>query len=286
MIFCELSVLETLINLPQDRDQLAKKIELSCQSFKKPNRERSKNHYLLVLEDVAMDKVVGVSVIHGQHGTDEEPHFFFRVYNEKKFSTTINTGFIHGVLELDYEPNGYSEIGGLILHPDYRGREEKLGKQLSFSRFLYIALNQAFFTEMIHAELLPPLNQKGCPPLWEAIGRKFTNMNYDEADRLSRVNKEFILNLFPWNDKIFKSLLPPEARNAIGQIAPFTRPVKKMLEKVGFKYMGEVDPFDGGPHYRCKRDEIIPIKESGYVKIRYRDHLQSRSALSHSNRKK
>jgi arginine N-succinyltransferase len=34
-----------------------------------------------------------------------------------------------------------------------------------------------------------------------------------------------------------------------------------MLENIGFKYINEIDPFDGGPHYRSKLNEIKPIKE-------------------------
>lgn len=267
----ELSKLETLINLPQDRKLLARKIENSLKSFKCPSDKKSQNHYIFVLEDLAKSKVIGASMIHGQHGTDQEPHFFFRIYQEEKFSTSINMKFTHDVLQLDYEPNGYSEIGGLILYPEYRGRADKLGKQLSFARFLYISLNQELFTNIIHTELQPPLNQEGCPPLWRAIGKQFTNMDYKEADRLSRIDKEFIINLFPWGEKIYKSLLPEEARDAIAQVAPNARPVRAMLEKIGFKYVGEIDPFDGGPHYRCRRDDILLIKQSRNVKIQYSD---------------
>ena len=168
---CELSSLEKLISLPNNREQLARKIQNSLRSFKQPSKEISKNHYIFVLEDLEKSKIVGVSMIHGQHGTEERPHFFFRVYQEKKFSSTTNTELIHDILELDYEPNGYSEVGGLVLHPDYRGHPYRLGKQLSFARFLYIASHRKFFTDVIHTELLPPLNQEGCPPLWEAIGK-------------------------------------------------------------------------------------------------------------------
>ena len=34
----------------------------------------------------------------------------------------------------------------------------------------------------------------------------------------------------------------------------------KMLKDIGFKYMEEVDPFDGGPHYRAITKDIVPIK--------------------------
>jgi arginine N-succinyltransferase len=52
-----------------------------------------------------------------------------------------------------------------------------------------------------------------------------------------------------------------EAREAIGKVGKETEPVKKMLESIGFKYTHEVDPFDGGPHFRCALRDIKPIKE-------------------------
>jgi arginine N-succinyltransferase len=85
-------------------------------------------------------------------------------------------------------------------------------------------------------------------------------MNYHEADILSRKNKEFILSLFP-SENIYQTLLPMEARESIGKVGKETEPVKKMLESIGFKYTFEVDPFDGGPHYRCPLKDIRPIKE-------------------------
>ena len=43
---------------------------------------------------------------------------------------------------------------------------------------------------------MPPLSPDGSSLLWEAIGRKFFNMEYWEADKLSQTNKEFIMNFF------------------------------------------------------------------------------------------
>lgn len=256
----ELSKLQVFINLPANQQKLRKIIINSLSSFKAPSQNKENNYFLFALEDTNTNKVIGVSMIHGKHGTEDEPHFYLRVSREHKFSTTINTGFIHGTLKLGTESNGWSEIGGLILDPAYRRNELKLGKQLSFVRFLFMALNPDLFTQTIHCELMPPFDENGKSPLWEAIGRRFMNMNYDDADRLSRENKEFILSLYP-SDTIYETLLPLKARNAIGKVGQSTQPVKKMLESIGFKYMNEVDPFDGGPHYRCLMKEIKPIKE-------------------------
>ncbi len=256
----KLSNMMTFINLPPDEELISAKIASSIKSFHNPSKKLSQNYYVFVLEDQNSGQVLGVSMIHAQHGTDNEPHFYLSVGQESKFSQTINTGFVHGTLKLGLDTNGPTEIGGLILNPDFRGHDEKLGKQLSFVRFLYMSENHERFKPMIHSELMPPLDKFGNSPLWEAVGRRFFNMNYHEADILSRSNKEFILSLFP-SENIYQTLLPMEARESIGKVGKETEPVKRMLENIGFKYTFEVDPFDGGPHYRCPLKDIKPIKE-------------------------
>jgi arginine N-succinyltransferase len=256
----KLSTIMVFINLPADEELIRSKIESSMKSFKNPSSDFSNNYYIFVLENYESGEILGVSMIHAQHGTENEPHFFLTVGQEAKFSQTINTGFVHGTLKLGLDTNGPTEIGGLILDPDFRGSKEKLGKQLSFVRFLFMAANPERFKSMIHSELMPPLDRHGNSPLWEAVGRRFLNMNYHEADILSRSNKEFILSLFP-SENIYQTLLPMEARESIGKVGKETEPVKKMLESIGFKYTYEVDPFDGGPHFRCPLKDIKPIKE-------------------------
>ncbi|MFP5384997.1 MAG: arginine N-succinyltransferase [Bacteriovoracia bacterium] len=255
-----LSNIMTFINLPPDEEMISAKIDSSMKSFKNPSSDFSKNYYIFVLEDLEAEEILGVSMIHAQHGTENEPHFYLTVGQEAKFSQTINTGFVHGTLKLGLDTNGPTEIGGLILNPDFRGHKDKLGKQLSFVRFLFMGIHPERFKPMVHSELMPPFDKYGNSPLWEAVGRRFLNMHYHEADVLSRNNKEFILSLFP-SANIYQTLLPIEAREAIGKVGKETEPVRKMLESIGFRYTYEVDPFDGGPHYRCPLKEIKPIKE-------------------------
>lgn len=268
----DLSQLMLFINLPPDKDIIKSKIESSLRAFTKPSKRLWENYYLFVLEDLKSKRIIGASMIHAQHGTEDEPHYFFSVSQENKFSKTLNTGFIHGTLKLGLDTQGPTEIGGLILDPDFRKSKHKLGKQLSFVRFLFMGMNRNLFKDTIHSELMPPFDQEGHAPLWEAIGRRFLNMEYHEADVLSRSNKEFILNLFP-ADTIYMTLLPIEARNAIGKVGEETAPVKKMLESIGFKYTNEVDPFDGGPHYRAKLKDIKPVKEMFECEILIRDSI-------------
>jgi arginine N-succinyltransferase len=227
------------INLTNDKDVLREKIVRATTSFRDELPNKMDGKYIFVAEDLDRNQVLGTSMIAAQHGTTESPHFYFEVGNEEKFSDMINTGFIHGTLKLKYDTNGPSEIGGLVLDPEHRNSEARVGRQISFVRFLYLGLNKGRFKRKVLAELLPPLNKKGQSPLWEAVGRRFTNMDYWEADQLCQKNKEFIFSLFP-SGKIYTTFLPAEARNAIGKVGKDTEPVLHMLKKIGFQYKNQV----------------------------------------------
>jgi arginine N-succinyltransferase len=253
-----------MYNLPDDQELLRERIDLSKKSFSSPAGKEppfSDRMYIFVAEDLSSGKVLGTSMAASQHGTERNPNFHFEVGNEKRFSSTINTGFIHGTLTLKYDTDGPSEIGGLVIDPEYRNTPERVGRQISFVRFLYVARNPRRFRERVVAELLPPLNKKGQSPLWEAIGRRFTNMDYWEADRLCQKNKEFILSLFP-EGKIYTTFFSAEARNAIGKVGRQTEPVFHMLTKIGFEYKNQVDPFDGGPHLVGDTFKLLPIRKA------------------------
>ena len=163
------------------------------------------------------------------------------------------------VLSIGYSYDGPTEIGGLVMHPDYRGVGARLGMQISYVRFLFMAMHRADMQSYVLAELMPPLAPDGSSRLWEAVGRHFTGMSYRDADRLSRRNKEFIRGLFPDGD-IYASLLDPEAQAVIGQVGPQTRGVEKLLGRIGFRYVNRVDPFDGGPHFAARTDEISLLR--------------------------
>lgn len=261
-----LSKQAVFLNLPSDSIQLSKLIARSQSSFKTRERSLEKDKYVFVLEDIEQKRVIGTSSIIAQHGTPDEPHTYFQVLTKKKISKSLHIGFLHQVLRLGFDYDGPTEIGGLVLLPEYRGHKEKLGKFLSLARFLYIAARRTQFKDEILSELMPPFNERGDSPIWEELGRKFTNLRYDEADRLSRRNKEFITSLFPEGD-IYTCMLNGEAREAIGQVGVDTQPVKKMIEAMGFKYCNMIDPFDGGPHYWAKTSQLEPIKKTVRVKL-------------------
>jgi len=256
-----LSKLVYFINLPSDKAVLKQKIAVSLASFSGEIEDKFERHYIFVLEDPNSGEVLGTSSLIARHGSPSEPHMYFNLREIRKYSETIHSGIIHKVLRLKFDYDGPTEIGGLVIDPAFRGHPGKLGRQLSFARFLFIKMNRKLFKNFILSELMPPLTEKGESILWENLGRKFTNLSYQEADVLSHKNKEFVTSLFPQGD-IYTCLLSGEARDAIGKVGKTTEPVRHMLEKVGFSFRNHIDPFDGGPHYLAETDKITVIKDT------------------------
>lgn len=255
----------SLLNLPADRKVLSEKIERSVASFS-GELERKDAEYLFVLEDVEADLVVGSSLILAKHGTDDVPHYFFRIDKRNRFSEDLGVGFIHQVLQLNEDCDGPTEIGGLLIDRSYRRRPEKLGKQISLIRFVYMGLFRERFEKRVLCELTPPLGDGGRSEFWEALGRRFTGLPYQEADLISQRNKEFISSLFPEED-IYLALLDSKARLVMGRVGPETRPAQHLLETIGFKYLNEVDPFDGGPHFGANLEDVSIVKNGKLMEI-------------------
>jgi arginine N-succinyltransferase len=255
------------VNLPDDPERLAQMIDLSVKSFAgKVPPARRELLFVLVEREGDRDRVVGSSMIFAQHGNRQAPHVFFDALEEERYSETLDRHFRHTVLRIGYNYRGLTEVGGLVLLPSHRGHREQLGKLLAYVRFVYLALHREVFCEEVVSELMPPLESDGRSMLWEALGRHFTGLSYQEADRLSRENKEFIRTLFP-QDPIYASLLPASAQALIGQVGPTSKPVERLLRRIGFQYAQRIDPFDGGPHFHARTDEITLVKGTRRLKV-------------------
>jgi arginine N-succinyltransferase len=249
------------INLPTDREMLKEKLAKSVASFTGVLDDKFAREYIFVMENPEDGSLIGTSMIIARHGNPNVPHMYFELKEIHKYSETIHTGFIHKVLRLKYEYDGPTEIGALVVDPNFRRHPGKLGRQLSYARFLFMKMRRRWFKNYVLCELMPPLTETGESILWEAVGRRFTNLSYPEADLLSRKNKEFVTSLFPKGD-IYTCLLSGEVRDAIGKVGHDTEPVKHMLEKIGFRWREHIDPFDGGPHYWADTDKISLIQQT------------------------
>jgi arginine N-succinyltransferase len=249
------------VNLPHDRALLADLVAQSEAAFAGSGTPPGDQRYMFVLHDIEAQRVVGTSMIIAKLGTRAAPYVYFDVSTEERYSASLDRHFRHTVLRTAYSYDGPTELGGLVVHPAYRGHPARLGKLISFARLLYLAARPERFERTVVAELMPPLEPDGTSHLWEAIGRKFTGLDFRKADQLSRRNKEFIKGLFP-DGAIYATLLPPAAQGVIGEVGDATKAVAQMLRSIGFRYAERVDPFDGGPHYLADVSEISPLLEA------------------------
>ena len=229
-----------LLNLPADRKSLTEKIERSVASFA-GEIPKNKAEYLFVVEDSEQQMIVGSSLIMAKHGTEDIPHTYFKVIRKNRFSDDLGIGFIHQVLQFREDTDGPTEIGGLLVDRAYRRRPEKLGRQISMVRFLYMGMYPQDFETRVLCELTPPLGDGGRSEFWEALGRRFTGLPYQEADILSQQHREFISSLFPEQD-IYLALLDAKARLVVGRVGDETLPAQHLLESIGFTLRDRIRP--------------------------------------------
>jgi len=248
------------VNLPRDRDFLEARIERSVRSFAGHLADWRDGVYTFVLEDTQTGRSVGTSMILAKHGRPEHPFCWLEVSTEERRSEELRRRFVHQKLRLRFSEDGPTEIGGLVLEPAYRHHPARCGKALSTVRFAYMALHPDDFEREVVAEMLSPFDADGTNRLWEAFGARFTGLSYREADHLSARTKQFIADLFP-QDPVYATLFPENVREVIGRPNPTSVAAVRILERVGFQYLNQVDPFDGGPYYGAARDAITCVRD-------------------------
>ncbi len=256
------------VNLPSDPDFLAERIAASRRSFAavqgadsegEPGRvDWREGIYVFALEDTGTGACVGTSTVVAKHGRPGRPYFWLAVTREERRSAELRVRFVHTKLQLHSTEDGPSEVGGLILDPAYRQHPERCGKALSVVRFAFISMHPRLFEREVIAEMLSPFEASGRSPLWDAFGARFTGLSYREADRLSARSKQFIADLFP-RDPVYTTLFPENVQALIGRTQADA--AVRILEKLGFRYLHQVDPFDGGPYYGAARDAIASVRE-------------------------
>lgn len=250
------------VNLPDDPVVVAKIITDSERAFAAlaapdPTFDHRHAHYTFVAVDG--DRLVGTAAVFAFHGMPEEPHYYLRVAQEVRHSQQLNADRSRTLLKLGRDIEPWTELGGLVVHPDCRGKG--VGKLLLAARLLLVAMHRGRFCTRLLAELLPPRREDGGNAFWDAVGGPLTGLDYYRADLLCRTDKEFIEAFFP-HDELLADLLPPAARALIGQEGPATTPVRKLLQRAGFRWLGTIDPFDAGPHDGAEVKDITPIQRA------------------------
>ncbi len=235
------------------------RLEKSVASFAKKVKDPGDEAYLLMLEDTKSKEVVGISALKAHVGL-KKPFFSFKLFNIIQNSNVAERRFDISVMMLVNEYTGASEVGTLFVEPKMRGTGA--GRLISQARYMLIAAERERFSKTVISELRGMVDEKGYSPFWEAVGRKFFQMDFAEADSITAgSNNQFITDLMP-KYPIYTILLPEDAQAVIGKTHPHGKGARKLLEEEGFRYDNCIDIFDAGPTMAAPRDQIRTVKDS------------------------
>lgn len=242
-----------LLNLPPDRRSIERKIEGSRDAFSAavpaPGAE-----YLFVLYDSSAGRVVGTSLIIASF--IHRPQCFFKIVS---YSPRL-------VLRLGCVRSGYTGIGGLVVDKAHRNLPYRIGKQISLIRFVYMGMFPDRFEPMVFSELMAPLTDAGSNDFWDMIGGRITGLTYEDAFNLSKRGEfDFVKRAFPAGEI---ELTPEQAaaHRGLDNVLECGKPEQRILERVGFRFLNQINPMDGALQYGCALSDISIIRGGEYLK--------------------
>ncbi|WP_295993008.1 arginine N-succinyltransferase [Rugamonas sp.] len=273
--------------LPKTREKIAASVERSIASFAAHVDIPSEESYLFVLEslgDQAADEaggegsgggIVGTAAIFASAGSNGT-YFSFRNDVIQQVSRDLNISHSVHALTLCSELTAYSQLSGF-----YVGAKEQNGPEaalLSRARLLYAVLAPQRFGDRFFVPLAGITDADGGSPFWDALGRKFFQMDFLDAERVigGARNRTLIVELMP-HYPVYVPLLPGDAQAAMGQIHPSGEPAFNLLTAEGFEADDYIDIFDGGPILQAHKNSLRTF--SGALTRRVETSAPERTAV-------
>ncbi|PRC94812.1 arginine N-succinyltransferase [Solimicrobium silvestre] len=223
-------------------------VEQSLRSFASQTDIAGEECYLFVLEDLentSSHSLIGsaaISATAGSKGT------FFSFRNDVIQQVSRDLDISHSVhaLTLCADLTSYSQLSSFFVRRGNHIHPE--AALLSRARLMFAACAPERFSDNFFVSLAGYTDQKGCAPFWEALGKKFFQMDFLEAERLvdGARNRNLIVELMP-HYPVYVPLLTGDAQAAMGQVHPESEVPFDLLTKEGFAADDFIDIFDGGP---------------------------------------
>lgn len=248
-----------MTSMPVDEGAWLSRIRSSLDTFEGDGDIREEGVYFLVAEDSETEQVVGTTAIYVGIGT-EVPFYSYRQTLLVKHSKELKKMLEIKVLNLVNDFTRASEIGSLFLSNTHR--HSAYGQFMSRSRYLFMSDFPERFSDDVIAEMRGWQDAEGNSPFWQALGKKFFEVPFENADHISATKGTlFIQDLMP-KYPVYVDLLPEDAQVCIGKPHEVSAKAIHMLEKEGFCYDGYVDLFDGGPTVHCRREQIQSVRDA------------------------
>ncbi|HYD96824.1 MAG TPA: arginine N-succinyltransferase [Noviherbaspirillum sp.] len=246
--------------LPRSRATIERAVERSIASFGAQPDIPSDESYFLVLENAGDRSIAGTAAIAATAGSSGT---FFAFRNDVLNQVSRDLNISHNVhaLTLCSDLTGYSQLSSFYMR-DRRGAGPEAAL-LSRARLLYAAVAPHRFSEKFFASMSGITDDEGCSPFWEALGRKFFQMDFLEAERMieGARNRTLIVELMP-HYPVYVPLLPGEAQAAMGQVHEEGELPFQILSDEGFEPDEYIDIFDGGPILQAHRNALRSFSHS------------------------
>jgi len=252
-------------SLPNDPSQLQARVARSLHAFASEDAASGEETYLFVLEDLAAGRVIGCSGIAASAGFHDRFYSYrneFVVHASKALGVSQRMHTLH----LCHDLTGCTLLTSFYIEPAY---EQGLAPQLlSRARLLFIHQHLERFNERIAAENPGLVDAQGQSPFWDAVGRRFFNMDYSQAEAvIGGRSKAFIADLMP-QSPVYVPLLPESAQFALGQLHPVGELPFSILLAEGFDADSYVDIFDGGPTVEANLAMLRSVRQARELSLR------------------
>lgn len=234
--------LTNLPSLPRHPLDLEKRIAFSVESFARKTSNGSEI-YLFVLEDIENKELIGTAQLVAKtlgstlgYYYRQEPY----VQSANRLQGQKSIPFLRPIRHIVES----TELGGLFIHP--AARQRGLSKLLLLGRLLFIVSYPERFQPTLIAEMRGVTDAHGNSLFWNAIGRHFLDIPFDELMRQVTLDPSFVSEILP-PFPICLNMLPSEIQNLAGTTHPQSEMAQQKLFEEGFHLTGEIDIFDGGP---------------------------------------
>jgi len=256
-------------SLPPDREALRERLQRSARAFASDAADLGADaHYLFMLEDRARaGELIGTCGIAACAGGGDR---FYSYRNEFMVHASPALGVRNRIhtLHLSHDLSGTTLLTGFYIEPAYeRGPAAQL---LSRARLLFIHRFAERFSDLIAAEHPGLADDGGRCPFWDAVGRRFFNLDYPEAERLAGgQGRAFLAELMP-QSPIYVPLLDEATQWAIGQLHPVAEVPFAILQDEGFDAETWLNVFDGGPTTEGRLPLLATVAQARHVGVTLR----------------
>jgi arginine N-succinyltransferase len=229
-------------------------VEHSLRSFASQTDIAGEESYLFVLENSVSDSLIGSAAIAAMAGS-KGTFFSFRNDVIQQVSRDLNISHSVHALTLCADLTSYSQLLSFFVRRGHHNQPE--AALLSRARLMFAACMPERFSDNFFVSLAGHTDLAGRSPFWEALGRKFFQMDFLQAERLvdGARNRNLIVELMP-HYPVYVPLLSGDAQASMGQVHPESEVPFKILTKEGFAADDFIDIFDGGPILQANKHAL------------------------------